>query len=201
MSLFQTTPSDSQPSATADRILDVAQALIQRQGYNAVSYNDLAAELDLSTAAIHYHYSSKADLGQALVARYRRTNAQVRADIQSQTDDLSERLELYVDLHGKVLDGGGLCLCGVLASDETTLPKDVRREVRQFFEEQENWLTHIIQEESPEGNGLRGYETPRQAAEVFLAAVEGALFTSRAQGKGTGAYEEALGGLIETIVA
>ncbi|MFB6280120.1 MAG: TetR/AcrR family transcriptional regulator, partial [Salinibacter sp.] len=49
-------------SATADRILDLAQDRIQQRGYNAVSYGDLAEDLDLTTAAIHYHFPSKADL-------------------------------------------------------------------------------------------------------------------------------------------
>ena len=128
------TPEDRPDTAT--RILDCAQARIQRRGYNAVSYGDLAEELDLTTAAIHYHFPSKADLVQTLVRRYRRHNAETRATIGEEGDTLRARLDRYIALFADVIDGGGLCLCGVLAADGPALPTEVRREVRQFFAEQ-----------------------------------------------------------------
>ncbi|NJK45439.1 MAG: TetR/AcrR family transcriptional regulator [Pleurocapsa sp. SU_196_0] len=60
---------------TAERVLDVAQHLVQTRGFNGFSYADIAARLGIRNAAIHYHYPSKADLGQALARRYRQTFA------------------------------------------------------------------------------------------------------------------------------
>ena len=57
--------------STRDRILDIAQRLIQSGGYNAFSFNDLAKELKLRTASVHYHFPTKSDLGVAFVRRYR----------------------------------------------------------------------------------------------------------------------------------
>ena len=48
---------------TASRILDVAERLAQTQGYNGFSYADIAAELGITKASLHYHFASKADLG------------------------------------------------------------------------------------------------------------------------------------------
>jgi len=50
-------------SDTAERILDIAQDLIQRRGFNAFSYHDIAAPMGIRKASIHYHFPSKADLG------------------------------------------------------------------------------------------------------------------------------------------
>jgi TetR/AcrR family transcriptional repressor of nem operon len=199
MQSSQTSPPESAP--TADQILDVAEALIQRRGYNAVSYADLAAELDLTTAAIHYHYPSKADLGQAVVARYRRTNAEKRAAIRARADTVRERLRQYVDLYVDVLAEGGLCLCGGLAADAATLPEAVRREVRGFFDDQETWLTGVLEEGTDRGVGLSGCKTPRQAAALFLAALEGAMITHRAQDRDHDAYRDSLRRLIDTVAA
>lgn len=193
------TQSSPERAGTADQILDVAQEMIQRRGYDGVSYGDIASALDLTTAAIHYHFPSKADLGRELVARYRRINAEERAAIREQASDLREKFEQYVELYADVLRNDGLCLCGVLASNETTLPEEVRREVRRFFEEQEEWLATVIEEETTNDLELEGDQTARQVAEVFLATVEGALFVNRAQEKDTEAYSTTLQNLIDTI--
>lgn len=185
-------------SDTAERILDCAQERIQRRGYNAVSYGDLAEELDLTTAAIHYHFPSKADLVQTLVRRYRGMNAQKRANLTEQHDTLRQRLLHYVELFSGIMHGGGLCLCGVLAADEETLPDEVRREVRRFFAEQEDWLTEILDEGLTYGGGLRGCNAPRDTARVFLAAVEGAMLTT--PGRDPQAYTNTLRSLVDSVV-
>jgi len=196
MSDAQATDASPTPS-TADHILDVAQEKIQQCGYSAVSYSDLAGELDLTTAAIHYHFPSKADLGRELVARYRRANAEKRSAIQETTEDLRERLEQYVSLYASVFDSGGVCLCGVLAANESALPAEVHDETQRFFEEQEDWLTQSI-DADPSASLPDGHETPRQVAELLLAAIEGALITKRARGT-TAAYEEVIRRLIDAI--
>ncbi|HYJ60944.1 MAG TPA: helix-turn-helix domain-containing protein, partial [Actinomycetota bacterium] len=55
---------------TATRILDVAERLVQERGYNGFSYADVAGEVGVTTAALHYHFPGKAELGDALIARY-----------------------------------------------------------------------------------------------------------------------------------
>ena len=51
-------------------ILDVAERLVQVRGFNGFSYADIAAELQITKAALHYHFAGKADLGETLIARY-----------------------------------------------------------------------------------------------------------------------------------
>ena len=55
---------------TATRILDVAERLAQTRGFNGFSYADIAAEVGITKAALHYHFATKAGLGQALIGRY-----------------------------------------------------------------------------------------------------------------------------------
>ena len=59
------------PTAAATAILDVAERLAQTRGYNGFSYADIAAQLGVTRASLHYHFPSKAELGRALVERYR----------------------------------------------------------------------------------------------------------------------------------
>lgn len=191
-------PSPSKRPDTATRILDLAQKMISRRGYNAVSYGNLAEQLDLTTAAIHYHFPSKADLVQTLVRRYRRASAQKRMALKEEYDTLRERLREYVEVFSGIMEGGGLCLCGVLAADASTLPDEVRREVRRFFTEQEDWLDEVIAAETTGGGGLQGCDSSQDAARIFLAAIEGAMLTT--PNRKPGMYTETLHHLIDSIV-
>jgi len=187
-----------QRSSTAEQILDVAQELIQRCGYDAISYNDLAAELDLTTAAIHYHFPTKADLGRELVARYRQVNAERRAAIQEETDSLREQLHEYVSLYVDVFEKGGVCLCGGLAAEESGLPQEVQEETQRFFDEQEDWLTHVINQGTSDPF-IDGYEPPRQVADLLLAVVEGAMITKR-RGDEPAAFQDTVTRVIDAVV-
>src|SRR3954454_23736387 len=57
-------------SDTRERILDTAERLLQARGFNGFSYGDVAGELGITRAALHYHHPGKAELGEALIARY-----------------------------------------------------------------------------------------------------------------------------------
>ena len=64
------TKVDVEKTNTATQILDVAERLVQVRGFNDFSYRDVARELQLTNAALHYHFTNKAALGEALLARY-----------------------------------------------------------------------------------------------------------------------------------
>src|SRR6185369_16920377 len=61
------TPNEKPLSTTAAQILDAAETLIQTRSYSAFSYQDIADELGIRKASIHYHFATKADLGVAVV--------------------------------------------------------------------------------------------------------------------------------------
>ena len=53
-----------------ERILAVATAQFTRLGYSGVSMSDIAAELQITKAALYYHFSGKADLLAEVFAGY-----------------------------------------------------------------------------------------------------------------------------------
>ncbi len=61
------TGRDSQQTRLA--ILDVAEALLSERGYEGASIRDIASGCNVQAAAIGYHYASKMDLFNAVVAR------------------------------------------------------------------------------------------------------------------------------------
>ncbi|MCX7384992.1 MAG: TetR/AcrR family transcriptional regulator [Alphaproteobacteria bacterium] len=63
-------PPPEKKAGTATRILDVAQRIVQMRGFNAFSYADVADVMNVTKASLHYHFPSKAILGEALIRRY-----------------------------------------------------------------------------------------------------------------------------------
>jgi TetR/AcrR family transcriptional repressor of nem operon len=173
-------PSDS---ATRDQLLDAAQEFCQTRGYNAFSYRDLADRVGIRSASIHYHFPTKSDLGKALLQRYRVTLANALKSISEQADTAPARLERMITLMLDVLgDGQRMCLGGMLATEQVTLPSGMQREVRSFFDDAETWLTDVM----AEGRKQRELDfdgRPATAARTFLAALEGAMMAARASGE------------------
>ena len=72
-----------EPADTATKILDVAERLVQARGFNGFSYADVADELGISKAALHYHFPGKAELGEALMERYAARFARALIDVDA----------------------------------------------------------------------------------------------------------------------
>ncbi|PYE49005.1 TetR/AcrR family transcriptional regulator [Deinococcus yavapaiensis] len=163
---------------TRERILDVAQRLVQHRGYHAVSYKDVGEQLGIRNASIHYHFPSKADLGLALVRRYRE-RLQVTLAALDVLSSPAERLSRFVDAYRDVVrDDGRVCLCTVLAAEDPALPETLRPEVRAFLDFNERWLARVLAEGRAEGE-LRFDGSPEAAAAAFLATLEGAMLLAR----------------------
>lgn len=61
----------SRDRATAEQTLDAAENRVRRFGHNGVSFRELAEDVSVKSASVQYHFPAKADLGVALVKRYR----------------------------------------------------------------------------------------------------------------------------------
>src|SRR5256885_8024974 len=122
------------PGDTASRILDIAERLVQSRGFNGFSYADIASELKISKASLHYHFPSKAELGEALIGRYAARFADALASIDGRGDGAAAKLEAYARIYADVLRDRRMCLCGMLAADYETLPKPMQDAVIGFFD-------------------------------------------------------------------
>jgi len=168
---------------TAELVLDVAQELIQKRGYNAISFNDIAKEVGIKKPSIVHHFPSKEALGKAVVIRYRDVfssalNNMSNDQTKSATDAFDFYCTPYIDF-GTTDDK--VCLCGALAGEYPALPDEVRAEVTLFFEEHVRWLTMIL--ERGLTSGEFDFTTPaKNLASHILDSLQGALTIKRATG-------------------
>ncbi|SEP13457.1 transcriptional regulator, TetR family [Paenibacillus sophorae] len=166
----------------SDHIINVANRLILEKGYSAFSYADVAAEIGIQKASIHYHFPSKANLVQNVVGRYRQEVRANLSKLDSLTNDPREKLEQYLSyweasLRSKATD---ICLCAQLASEIPILPEEVTREIRGHFRDITDWLARLLRDAAAE-NRFAGGEAPiEETAHSILACVHGGLLASRA---------------------
>ena len=175
------TRAKRQQSSTAERILDSAERLVQTRGFNNFSYADIAAELGLTKASLHYHFPGKAELGYALISRYSERFAAALERIDAEHSDEREKLEAYATLYGDVLRGNRMCMCGILAAEYPTLPEPMRAAVTGFFDENQRWLAAVLTEGKAD-HTLAFDGAPDDVAQGIVSTLEGAMLVARSYG-------------------
>ena len=146
-----------EPTDTATQILDVAERLVQVRGFNGFSYADVSAELKITKAALHYHFASKSELGEALVSAVLHPLRRSTGGGGGTTADAPARLGAYADLYLDVLRNRRMCLCGMMAAEYETFPAAMQETVVRFFDDNETWLARVLKKGREEGNpGVHG---------------------------------------------
>lgn len=169
---------DELMNATAHQILTLGEDLIRTRGYSAFSFQDIADEIGIRKASIHYHFASKAELGLAVIKAYRARMTET-AERALATEDARQALALYVE---PIVELGrvarDICTAGILGTEHLALPETIQVEVAAFFREQIAWLAEILDRGRQSGDfSFAG--TAENTATLFLSAVEGGLMMKR----------------------
>ena len=184
---------------TASRILDVAERLVQTRGFNAFSYADVASELNVTKAALHYHFASKAELGEALIDRYGTRFAEALAAVDTQIAEPGRKLGAYADLYLEVLRGHRMCLCGMLAAEHETLPAAMRARVIRFLDDNEAWVARVLKQGRKDGT-LSFNGAPNDVARMIVSGLEGAMLMARPYSDAT-RFQAAARALLASLTA
>jgi TetR/AcrR family transcriptional regulator, transcriptional repressor for nem operon len=166
---------------TASHILDIAERLVQSRGFNGFSYANVAVELSMTKASLHYHFPGKAELGEALITRYARRFSEALAEVDERVTDAPGKLNAYAGLYADVLRGRRMCLCGMLAAEYQTLPQPMRDAVIRFFDANEAWLEQVLSDGRRAGT-LSFAGSAREAARLIVSGLEGAMLVARPYG-------------------
>jgi TetR/AcrR family transcriptional regulator, transcriptional repressor for nem operon len=173
--------AEQHPTNTRSRILDAGERLVQVRGFNGFSYADVANELSLTKASLHYHFPSKAELGEALIARYGERFAQALAAIDANVTLPPAKLDAYGSLYTEVLRQERMCLCGMLAAEYQTLPDPIRNAVVAFLDNNEAWLALVLEQGRQDGS-MRFNNTAADTARSIVSGLEGAMLVARPYG-------------------
>lgn len=169
------TTSDQAPN-TRETILQVARAAVQARGYNALSFRELAKEIGVKSASVHYHFPTKGDLAAALAGRYADEAGTFLEQLFQSKKDHAQLMTNYIALFRAALkQDNRMCLCGIMAAETSDLPPEARREVERFTSVNTAWLFKVLSRRHPK---LRPEALKSRAIAIF-AAIEGAQLVAR----------------------
>ncbi len=159
--------------AIKDDLLDAAETLVRTGGYNNFSFRDLAEQVGIKSASVHYHYKTKADLALALIERYtERFIAELSQRQQVAEADAGQ--QMTAAFRDSLQSSGMMCLCGMLAAEGDGLPAEVKLATASFFKRNQSWLSQQWQAQ----HQLRPELAERRAL-ALLAMLEGALLLAK----------------------
>ena len=162
---------------TREAILSAARRAAQSHGYGGLNYRDLAAEVGIKAASIHYHFPTKADLGAAVARRYWEDTAAELEAIRADMPDATARLNHYPSIFRRSLENGNrICLCSFMAAEHDDLPEAVKAEIRTFADVNVSWLREAL-----DAAGNADPDTSEGRARAIFAAVSGAQLLARSQ--------------------
>jgi TetR/AcrR family transcriptional repressor of nem operon len=172
------------------RLGSAGQLLVPKKSYRStathlittrsgLSFRELAKEVGIKSASIHYHFPTKGDLGAALARRYTEDGANYLNGLRANSSDLNVWIQGYTDVFRMALvDDNRMCLCGIMAAEYDDLPTEVRREIDAFTDLNVRWLPGVLEASRPELSS----ETIGKQALAIYAAVEGAQLVARGRG-------------------
>ncbi|THK35311.1 TetR/AcrR family transcriptional regulator [Ensifer sp. MPMI2T] len=165
-------------SDTAEAIMDAAERRIRGAGYSGFSFREIAADVGVKSASVHYHFATKESLGAAVAHRY---TQRFMSSIEREVAEGRDVIEVWVQAFRRSLYGDGkMCLCGALAATSQDLSEEVLIEVRRFFE---LGLERLVE------SGLS-----QERATHVLATLEGAMLLANVLSRPS-AFDEAAAAL------
>lgn len=169
----------TQQTDTRTQILDIAEHLLQLRGFNAFSYQDIANEMGIRKASLHYHFPSKADLGTALAERHANRALNALQEIDELNLTAWQQLDAFFKPFIELANSCELmCVGGVMASENSTLPETMQNRMNEFFAIIHTWLTRVLTHGRASGQ-LYFEAEPSIKADSIIAALEGSILIAR----------------------
>ncbi len=159
-----------------EAVMAAAKATVQAHGYNALSFRELAKEVGIKSASVHYYFPTKGDLGAALARRYTEDGAAYLDELLTKSSDPTWCMDRYTEIFRSALaNDNRMCLCGILSAELDDLPPEVRIEVDTFATTNVGWIETVLAQAKPKAS----IQDLKEHAMAIFAAIEGAQLVAR----------------------
>lgn len=136
--------SGTRGGETREAIIASADDLFYRQGFAATGFADIAAAVGISRGNFYYHFRTKDEILEAVIARRLASTAQMLARWEVETDDPAERIRAFIHIlitnGARIMDHG--CPVGTLCNELAKLDHAARPSAARVFTLFREWLAH-----------------------------------------------------------
>ncbi|MCZ2722482.1 TetR/AcrR family transcriptional regulator [Marinomonas sp. 15G1-11] len=158
-----------------EALLMIAENKVRQGGYSNFSFRELAKEVGIKSASVHYHFPTKADLGAELARRYADSFLSALGDPDVIKVSGKHPIDVFIGLfQNALITDKQMCLCGLLGAESDSLPESVRLETKHFFERNLVWLKTAYLSLGYSENSAR------YSAIKAISLLEGAMMVSKA---------------------
>lgn len=178
---------------TKTEALNLAKEYLQTLGFNGFSFQTIADSLGIKKASLHYYFSSKEDMGIALLEDYEqghKTWAKKVQELPSKVK-LEKMVKGFCSLSAK---HNMICPVGSFTSDFYSVSPKMKKKLQQFHFLIRDWLVETIEQGKKEGTIKKTIDSTL-AADLFLTTLQGGVQVARIRGE-----QESLKKMLEALL-
>ncbi len=163
---------DNNNPGTKQRIIEVARRLFSQHGYLGVSMSDIAERVNITKAALYYHFAGKTEIyRQVLDEVFNRLNSLIAKALDEKT--VSERLHKLVESY---LDFGltEKNLIKALALKLSPLDHEIHKHITRLRQQVSNAIRSLVEEMSVAKQSARKVDS-RALTAMLIAMMDGVI--------------------------
>ncbi|MEK5037804.1 TetR/AcrR family transcriptional regulator [Sporosarcina sp. FSL K6-3457] len=164
------------------QIVELALRNIREKGYLSFSYDDLAKELGVTKASIHYHFIKKEDLGFAVCTKIKKGLEKSYVDIDQAQINFEDKPWEFMASRAKQIGNNEVCPLSSLQADFNFLPVTMQESIQQISQMEIDYLKKLLEDIKKEGKLQPTIDTAALAT-LLISSVKGALQYRRVVGE------------------
>ncbi|MER1978529.1 TetR/AcrR family transcriptional regulator [Pseudocitrobacter faecalis] len=163
---------------TYDKIIQLADTCIQRDGFHGFSFSDLAEGVGIRKASIHHHFPTKTVLGLAYCEYKNALFKQLDEHLQT-IQSGTQRLKGYLDAFSNCAAQGEMCGIYAMLSDSHTFPAELQEAVNRLVETELDIIESLLISGTDCGELTLNRLSARDQAVIVSTSLKGALMLNR----------------------
>lgn len=163
------------------QIIELTIKNIQEKGYLSFSYDDLAKELGVTKASIHYHFEKKGDLGIAVCDRIQEDLEKTFSEIKQASIKAMDKPLAFISERIQHINENGVCPISALQTDYNYLPTSMQQKVHKLSQVEIDFLTELLKDSKKEG-AIQNAEDLEALAVLLISSTKGGLQYKRVLG-------------------
>ncbi len=178
---------------TKNEALSLAKEYLQTLGFSGFSFQTIADSLGIKKASLHYYFSSKEDMGIALLEDYEEGHKTWAIKVQ----DLPSKVKLEKMVKGfssLSAKHNMICPVGAFTSDFYSVSPKMKKRLQEFHFLIRDWLVETIDQGKKEGT-IKKTTNSTLAADLFLTTLQGGVQVARIRGE-----QESLKKMLEALL-